>query len=207
LVDAPEPVSEDATLGNQEAQISDGRPTSRYATMTGAMNGTIRAARPDDVNELGRVHVHAWQAAYRGVMPDEYLDGLDPTGRAAIWGRFFEVERTDRQLKVVAVDHHVVGFACFGACPDTADDAVGELFAMNLDPNYWGHGLGRQLLSEVTDDLAAFGHEAVLWVVPANARARTLYESARWVDDGARRREDVLGAQVDEMRYRITFTP
>jgi ribosomal protein S18 acetylase RimI-like enzyme len=171
------------------------------------MHATLRAARPDDVNELGRVHVQAWQAAYRGVMPDEYLDGLAPTDRAAIWARFFELERADRRLKVVAVDDHVAGFACFGACPDTGDDAVGELFAINLDPNYWGHGLGRQLLSEVTNDLAAFGHEAVLWVVPANARARALYESAGWVDDGGRRHQEVLGAQVDEMRYRTTLRP
>jgi len=34
------------------------------------MNVEIRDARADDVGELGRVHVRAWQAAYRGVMPD-----------------------------------------------------------------------------------------------------------------------------------------
>ncbi len=38
----------------------------------------IRAAEPADAAALGRVHVRAWQAAYPGVMPDDFLDGLDP---------------------------------------------------------------------------------------------------------------------------------
>ena len=45
----------------------------------------MRDARAGDVDEIGRVHVRAWQAAYRGVMPDEYLDGLEIGDRVAMW--------------------------------------------------------------------------------------------------------------------------
>jgi ribosomal protein S18 acetylase RimI-like enzyme len=171
------------------------------------MNVAIRDARPDDVSELGRVHVRAWQAAYHGVMPDEYLDGLIPADRAAMWARFFERAQPDRRLTVVTVDDRVVGFACFGSCPTSAEVPLGELFAINLDPEHWGRGLGRTLLLEVTRQLVAFGEEAVLWVVPENARARGLYESAGWIDDGGRRHDEVLGAHVNEVRYRITLRP
>lgn len=191
-------------VGDQDADI--GRSAVDLKRDDGVrMNVTIRVARRDDVNALGRVHVRAWQAAYRGVMPDEYLDALDPTDRALMWARFFERAPSDRQLKVVTVDGDVVGFSCFGACADSGDGALGELFAINLDPDHWGRGLGRKLLSTVHDELATFGDEAVLWVVPANARARGVYESAGWTDDGGRRHDEVLGAQVDEMRYRITL--
>jgi hypothetical protein len=38
----------------------------------------IRQPTVDDADALGRTHVRAWQAAYRGgLMPDEYLDSLD----------------------------------------------------------------------------------------------------------------------------------
>ncbi len=140
-------------------------------------------------------------------MPDAYLDGLEVGDRVAMWARFLEVPQPARRLLVVTVDDRVVGFACFGTCRDVADAPLGELFAINLDPHHWRSGLGRELLSEVTHELLAFGDAAVLWVVPENVRARGLYESAGWVDDGGRRHDEVLGARVDEMRYRITLRP
>jgi len=42
---------------------------------------TVRPAIPGDAPGIGRVHVDARQAAYRGLMPDEYLDGLVPDDR------------------------------------------------------------------------------------------------------------------------------
>ncbi|MFT3853279.1 MAG: GNAT family N-acetyltransferase [Ilumatobacteraceae bacterium] len=161
----------------------------------------VRAARLGDEDALGAVHVAAWQAAYRGIMPSAYLDGLDPAERAAMWARFFEAQGADQELRVVAVDGVVVGFACFGRCRDEGAEADAELYAINLHPDHWGRGLGRRLLADVTDRLTAHGSSAVLWVVPENLRARSLYESAGWADDDARRQEDVLGAQVVEMRY------
>jgi hypothetical protein len=44
---------------------------------------TVRHATVGDAPALGRVHVRAWQAAYRGHKPDDYLDGLRPEERAA----------------------------------------------------------------------------------------------------------------------------
>ena len=61
---------------------------------------------------------------------------------------------------------------------------IGELYAINLDPQVWGRGFGRALLRDVTAELGGLGHrEAVLWVVPQNDRARRLYESEDWRDD------------------------
>ena len=37
---------------------------------------TVRLATAADVPAMGRLHVRAWQAAYRGHVPDDYLDGL-----------------------------------------------------------------------------------------------------------------------------------
>jgi hypothetical protein len=83
----------------------------------------VRPAAPDDVDALGQIHVRAWQAAYRGVMPDAYLDALDPGERAAMWARFFEHGADDRRLRVIVDDDIVVGFACF-AVSHPADGVV-----------------------------------------------------------------------------------
>jgi hypothetical protein len=42
----------------------------------------LRRAEPGDAMDVARVHVRSWQAGYRGLLPDAYLDGLRPEERA-----------------------------------------------------------------------------------------------------------------------------
>ncbi|MDP9405843.1 MAG: GNAT family N-acetyltransferase, partial [Actinomycetota bacterium] len=82
----------------------------------------------------------------------------------------------------------------------------GEVYALNVDPDRWGGGVGRALLDAGCEHLRRAGfHDAVLWVHPDNARARAFYEAAGWAADGAERREQVLGVDVPEVRYRRTL--
>jgi len=168
----------------------------------------IREAVEADAAEMGRLHVRAWQTAYRGIMPDEYLDGLRPEDRIEMWRG--HLSREDRAPLLVAVSSGaVVGFAVFGAeaAPEPSP-SCGELYAMNLDPDSWGQGIGRLLLRRVMDALVAMGYrEAVLWVVPQNDRARALYESEGWSADGGVSTEDIMGVAVTDIRYRTVLPP
>jgi GNAT superfamily N-acetyltransferase len=168
----------------------------------GVQGLVIRDALVDDANAMGHLHVRAWQAAYRGVMPDEYLDGLSADDRVEMWRG--QISRADRPpLLVAALADAVVGFAALGAEQPTTSPSCGELYAMNLDPDYWGQGIGRALLHDVNHALIALGYdEAVLWVVPENGRARSLYESDGWSADGGVSTEDILGVTVTDIRYR-----
>lgn len=47
----------------------------------------IRAARVADAAQIAVVHVRSWQGAYRGLLPQAYLDGLDPAERVGRWER------------------------------------------------------------------------------------------------------------------------
>jgi GNAT superfamily N-acetyltransferase len=136
-------------------------------------------------------------------MPDEYLDGLQAQDRIEMWRS--RISRSDVPPVLVAVvADEVVGFAVFGAeeSPEPAP-SCGELYAMNLDPDHWGRGIGRVLLRHVTEALTALGYEqAVLWVVPENERARALYDSEGWVADGGVSTEEIFGVTVTDIRYR-----
>jgi len=136
-------------------------------------------------------------------MPDEYLDGLVVQERVEMWHS--RLSRSDlHPLLVAVVAEEVVGFAAFGAeHSPTALPSWGEVYAMNLDPDHWGLGIGRVLLRRVMERLVSMGYEgAVLWVVPENQRARALYESEGWVVDGGVRTDDILGVTVTDIRYR-----
>jgi ribosomal protein S18 acetylase RimI-like enzyme len=162
---------------------------------------TVRPATVQDAPAIGRVHVRAWQAAYRGQLPDDYLDGLRPEERAASWERGLRRDRDRDPLLVAEDDGEVVGFALVGAAQDPA--GAGQLYAINVDPDHWGTGAGRALLAAAQAELVRLGYtEAVLWVLPGNARARRFYEVAGWLGDGAQRTGEAWGIVFTEVRYR-----
>lgn len=164
----------------------------------------VRAGVADDAAALARVHVAAWRAAYRGQMPDDYLDGLDVGRWTAGWRRVFAAGRTEH-LQVAEVDGTLVGFVDVGPErePGPEDPAGrGELYALNVHPDAWGAGAGPALLTAAHSRLHALGFgEAVLWVLPGNARARRFYERAGWHDDVAQKDAVLNGVAITERRY------
>ena len=153
----------------------------------------IRAGTPVDADAVGRVHVRTWQAAYRHVFPRERLGELSVERRAAQW-------RESPPL-VAEVEGTVVGFVSVGASRDR--DANGELFAIYVDPDHWGSGVGRALIAAGEQLLRELGYtDVILWVLEDNPRARRFYERAGWRADGTSRPITFLGIKVPEVRYR-----
>ena len=117
-------------------------------TKQDARGGAYDSSRAiGDADRLGAIQVRAWQATYRGVMPDAYLDELDADDRAAYWRRQVLALLPGQRLEVIVDDGVVVGFAAAGPEHDGRAAGVGELYAINLDPQVWGRGLGRALLA------------------------------------------------------------
>lgn len=164
----------------------------------------IRAAVTGDAAAVAAVHVRTWQVAYRGLMPANYLDGLDASRRTAGWERTLAATG-DRETTLVAeLDGRVVGFANVGPSRDDgAPDTEGELRSIYVDPDRWDSGAGRALMIAGLDALHSAGFDdAILWVLADNERARRFYEAGGWTADGATQDEDSFGVRVTEVRYR-----
>ena len=154
---------------------------------------------------IARVWVAAWQAAYAGLMPAEYLAG--PNAEATLPG-FESRLRANLSALVLELDGEIVGFSAYGASRDS--DSVpktGEVFAINLHPSCWRRGLGRVLLRETQQRLGGQGfNAATLWVLHENAPARRFYEALGWRLDGGEKHDDKLtGFALHEVRYRVTL--
>lgn len=171
----------------------------------------VRPAKTDDAPALADVHVRAWRAAYRGVMPDEAVDRLTVEERLGLWNTWLAQDAP--ALVGVADDGSVAGFAVTGAEHDGAfgrpplgpsERGRGELWVINVAPEHWGRGVGPVLLDAATEQLRRQGYDrAVLWVVEGNGRARRFYEKAGWQADGAELFDPEN--QVKEVRYHRTL--
>ena len=163
---------------------------------------SVRTATPQDAAGVADVHVRAWQTAYRGLLPDAYLDGLRAADRMVRYR--FEITGPDQPSTIVAVDDGVIcGFATIGPARDGAVPSAGLLHALYVEPALWRRGVGRLLMAEARARLRQQGFfEGVLWVLVGNDRAQRFYRADGWLPDGSRRDQQVWGITVDEIRYR-----
>ena len=151
----------------------------------------VRRAEPQDAPAVAQVHVASWREAYRGLLPQEYLDSLSAETRTTTWAKAFSQLSDQTSTTLVGeLDGQIVGFASVGAsCDDDPDMATAELWGLYLDPAHWGAGHGHTLHTEALDVARASGAAAaILWVLTNNQRARHFYERHGWATDGAKKR-------------------
>ena len=161
----------------------------------------LRLAEPEDAIAVARVHVRSWQVAYRTLLPADYLDQLRPEDRAQKYD-FASLDPRKPQTIVAVEEGLVHGFATTAPSRDPDLPGHGELYALYVDPEQWGRGIGGALISAARTRLFGLGfRNAVLWVLAGNTRAERFYQIDRWAPDGLRRTDSVWGVTVDEIRY------
>lgn len=170
----------------------------------------IRPAGEDDAPAIAEVQVVAWRHAYAGMMPQAFLDAMDPARRALGWRRALSAPGNAMIDVVVSPSGQVIGFCVYGPSGDgDALPATGELVAINLLPAAWRRGLGERMMRRF---LAAAAerrwHALTLWVLAANERARAFYEAQGFRADGTTRVDSQLtGQALHLLRYRRPADP
>jgi GNAT superfamily N-acetyltransferase len=162
----------------------------------------LRPAEPADAMDVARVHVRSWQLAYRGLLPDAYLNGLRAEERAERYN--FASEDVREPATTVAMNGGTIcGFATTAPARDSDLQGHGELWALYVDPEWWGRGVGAALIAAARRRLLELGfRNAALWMMAGNARAERFYRIDGWEPDGLRRTDTVWGVTVDEARWR-----
>src|SRR5882757_2296846 len=127
----------------------------------------IREANIADAAGIARIHVVTWQHAYRGQMPDDYLDGLSVEQRTQNWTALLSNSYPKAHTLIALEDDLVVGFCSVGASSNAdADEQNGELYAIYVDPKAMGKGVGSALMAEAVAKLRVDGFTHVtLWVL------------------------------------------
>jgi ribosomal protein S18 acetylase RimI-like enzyme len=135
----------------------------------------VRAARSGDLYGAAVARVASWRAAFTGLVPQDFLDSMDPAAIATSWADSLAAGRS--RLYVADASGDIVGYAGVGPERDPKVGAtIGELYALFVHPDSWGTGAGRALTDAAVSDLHSVGcAEVWLWVLEANTRARAFY--------------------------------
>lgn len=142
---------------------------------------TVRLAEPADADALGAISARAFDATYRGIVPDAALDEWIRDG-AASWNAAFEQRTPDSPSRawVAERDGSVIGYATTSPARSNwlpPPDGAGELTNLYLDPDVIGSGVGRLLYEHAVADLRGRGFDPlVVWAFRDNPRARRFYE-------------------------------
>jgi GNAT superfamily N-acetyltransferase len=162
----------------------------------------IRLACADDAHDIADAHVTAWRVAYRGIVPDAFLDSEEfSSGRFNGWHRRLHKGRPDGwddqdEIFAAVVDGRIVGFGHVGRerldeVAEHGDATVGhgergergergEVYGFYLHPDAWGSGAASALMVACEDALRQRFTTAILWVLRDNPRARRFYERSGW---------------------------
>ena len=94
---------------------------------------------PQEADETARLYVRSWQAGYKGLLPQYYLDLLSPERWkdcfAGLPGSF-----------VLTEGGVIAGHSCARPAADEKMPGWGEVHTLYVLPEYWGRGFGTALL-------------------------------------------------------------
>ena len=167
-----------------------------------AGESAIRFDRMQAVNAnakaLGELHARSWRAAYKGVLPDDYLGNAAKADRAEHWRRAVASMRARDMLLTASAGDRLAGFLFAQHRPEAGFDIF--LDTLLVDPSMRSSGIGTSLLQRLAGEIAKDKRKGLyLWVIDGNASADAFYRSlgAEPADRGI---SVMLGGEVPQTR-------
>ncbi|HEL1640323.1 TPA: GNAT family N-acetyltransferase [Streptococcus suis] len=147
----------------------------------------------EEIKGKAYVHWKSWQEAYADLLPQDFLQKIYTLERCQDWA-----SRYPQNILVALGDEQVVGFACYGASSQEDLQEAGELYALYVLADYYGQGIGYQLMQAALGKLQSYKRIS-LWVLEGNMRAISFYEKVGFRFDGVSKTVK-LGADCTEHR-------
>lgn len=164
------------------------------------MNVTIRRATAKDVPTISEIYALSWKVAYRGMIPQQYLDDL----KLDFWNHKFYDWITNSELRadLLYVDDVPAGCVAYGKARDEQLSNWGEIVSIYFRPEYFRKGYGHKLIATAIENLRADGYkDCYLWVLSENKNAQHFYEQNDFVCDHNHCHSEIMGKQLTELRY------
>ncbi len=124
---------------------------------------TVRRATSDDITGIQRVARASWHEAYGDLIDEDDIDEMLEQGYSTDF-LSKALDSIGMTLFVAEDEYSVVGYV---SCEPPAEDEVGQV-SIYVTPDYWGEGIGTQLLEKAEAYLEAQDATALQDIVLAS---------------------------------------
>ena len=150
----------------------------------------------DDRLEISRIYEESWKFAYKGIVPQDYLDSIPP----GHWAEYLDREGTGPLITVE--NNELIGTTSYCGSRSPAFPDFGEIISIYLLPQYIGKGYGKPLLDAAVGELQGLGFQEIfLWALAENQRARKFYENNGFVQTKHCMEHVIGGKKLLEVQY------
>ncbi len=158
----------------------------------------IRNASLEDAAAVAKVQVDSWRTTFKGIVPEDYLEGLLYDKREPIWKRAV----MENNLYIAEDENgEVIGFSVGGReRTGNYETYLGEVYSIFIVKEHQGTGIGRLLVKSVVEDLKKKKLDSMLiWVIEENPACR-FYEAlgGKKIDT---REIEIGGKKLSEVAY------
>lgn len=150
----------------------------------------------DNKMTISKIYAESWKYAYKGMIPQAYLDSISEEQWVANLGN------SDRKTIICIDDGIIVGTSSFSASRLERFAGWGEIISIYLLPDYIGKGYGKRLIEYAVSELKKLGYKDIfLWVLEENIRAKKFYEKVGFIPTHDYLNDHIGGKEVKEIRY------
>lgn len=156
------------------------------------MDVYVREMTTDDIDKVRSLYISGWQNAFKGIVPQDYLDHMNLDEWAPpLDGAYVLTDGKD-----------ILGTSSVSPARDSSFEGWGEIISVYVLPELIGHGYGHILFESVKQKLLERGYRQIyLTVFEDNMRARRFYEKHHFSWNQERIPLNVGGKDLIELRY------
>lgn len=136
------------------------------------MSIIIREAQSDDVNSIAGLLISNWQKTYKGLLPDDYLNGMDINYGKDKWLTFLN---QDEHTILVAYQGNIfLGFGAFHRDDEIRDCLY--LSSLHISEESRGKGIGTRLIQAIGNYAFQNKYACIsICIIKGNEKAKNLY--------------------------------
>ncbi len=158
----------------------------------------VRPANVDDAASIAHVHLASWKTTYPGLIPQDYIDGLNVENGIARWKE--QLAQGSNPVFVAEDGDTIFGFAAGGATVHPVEGYDAEIGSIYLLATHQRRGAGRALVAAIARALQERGFKnCVVWALEANP-ACGFYQRLGGVPV-ARQPIEIGGASLPEVAF------
>lgn len=148
--------------------------------------------------EIAKLIKDGWNAAYKGIISDDYLNNMDVEKISESWKKNIEA---NKNIYIYKENDEILGVIRFGKSEYSYIKSIGEIFVLYVKPELKRKGIGTQLFDFAKNKLIKDGYEKmIIWCLKGNKQGINFYK--KHGGDKIKERDYIVGGiKVREEGY------